>query len=51
MQTLGIVNTYDRIKVLDAHYRAIARQPRFARYLVLALPFLIFLLIWKKMNL
>ncbi|KXS37678.1 MAG: hypothetical protein AWU58_2112 [Methanohalophilus sp. T328-1] len=25
MQTLGIVNTYDRIKVLDAHYRAIAR--------------------------
>ncbi len=23
--TLGIVNTYDRIKVLDAHYRAIAR--------------------------
>ncbi|MBN2110307.1 MAG: DUF531 domain-containing protein [Methanosarcinaceae archaeon] len=25
MLTLGIVNTYDRIKVLDAHYRAIAR--------------------------
>ncbi len=23
--TLGIVNTYDKIKVLDAHYRAIAR--------------------------
>ncbi len=25
MLTLGIVNTYDKIKVLDAHYRAIAR--------------------------
>lgn len=25
MQTIGIVNTYDRIKILDAHYRAIAR--------------------------
>ncbi|MCD4704245.1 MAG: DUF531 domain-containing protein [Methanosarcinaceae archaeon] len=25
MLTLGIVNTYDRIKVIDAHYRAIAR--------------------------
>jgi uncharacterized protein len=25
MLTLGIVNTYDKIKILDAHYRAIAR--------------------------
>lgn len=25
MLTLGIVNTYDKIKVIDAHYRAIAR--------------------------
>jgi len=25
MLTLGLVNTYDRIKVLDAHYRSIAR--------------------------
>ncbi len=25
MLTMGIVNTYDKIKVLDAHYRAIAR--------------------------
>lgn len=25
MFTLGIVNTYDKIKILDAHYRSIAR--------------------------
>ncbi|NOQ48355.1 MAG: DUF531 domain-containing protein [Methanococcoides sp.] len=25
MLTLGLINTYDKIKVLDAHYRAIAR--------------------------
>lgn len=25
MLTIGIVNTYDKIKILDAHYRAIAR--------------------------
>jgi uncharacterized protein len=25
MLTLGLVNTYDKIKVLDAHYRSIAR--------------------------
>lgn len=25
MLTLGIVNTYDKIKILDAHYRTIAR--------------------------
>lgn len=25
MLTLGLVNTYDKIKILDAHYRAIAR--------------------------
>ncbi|WP_292352327.1 DUF531 family protein, partial [Methanomethylovorans sp. PtaU1.Bin093] len=25
MLTMGIINTYDKIKVLDAHYRAIAR--------------------------
>ena len=25
MLTLGIVNTYDKIKIIDAHYRAIAR--------------------------
>lgn len=25
MLTLGLVNTYDRIKILDAHYRSIAR--------------------------
>ena len=25
MLTLGIVNAYDKMKVLDAHYRAIAR--------------------------
>lgn len=25
MITLGIVNTYDKIKIIDAHYRAIAR--------------------------
>ncbi|MDK2891730.1 DUF531 domain-containing protein [Methanohalophilus sp.] len=25
MLTLGIVNTYDKIKILDAHYRAVAR--------------------------
>ena len=25
MQTIGIVNTYDKIKIIDAHYRAIAR--------------------------
>ena len=26
MLTIGLVNTYDKIKVLDAHYRAIARS-------------------------
>jgi hypothetical protein len=25
MLTIGIVNTYDKIKIIDAHYRAIAR--------------------------
>ena len=31
MLTLGIVNTYDKIKVLDAHYRAIARAAPICR--------------------